>query len=94
MASPFETGTGCMLSRLLNWIGWETSRAPAGKAARQAPTRSVRARPATSQAFTRRPPATESKTDPPAAARSDFNPYNTGKFDRSASWERISKNQR
>jgi len=24
----------------------------------------------------------------------DFNPYNTGKFDRSASWERISKNQR
>jgi hypothetical protein len=24
----------------------------------------------------------------------DFNPYNTGKFDRSASWERISKNSR
>jgi hypothetical protein len=24
----------------------------------------------------------------------EFDPYNTGKFDRSASWERISKNQR
>ena len=24
----------------------------------------------------------------------DFNPYNTGKFDRSASWEHISKNGR
>jgi hypothetical protein len=23
-----------------------------------------------------------------------FDPYNTGKFDRGASWERISKNQR
>ena len=28
------------------------------------------------------------------AAEPQFDPYNTGKFDRSASWERISKNNR
>lgn len=34
------------------------------------------------------PPKVEKPTEPA------FDPYNTGKFDRSASWERISKNQR
>jgi hypothetical protein len=38
-------------------------------------------------------------TPPPQKSRSaqpdnDFNPYNTGKFDRSASWDKISKTQR
>ena len=45
-------------------------------------------------------PAATVKAAPPAlnldAAPEEphFDPYNTGKFDRSASWERISKNQR
>jgi hypothetical protein len=30
----------------------------------------------------------------PARKKNDFDPYNTGKFDRGASWEKISKNQR
>lgn len=30
----------------------------------------------------------------PGAAAESFDPYNTGKFDRSASWERISRTQR
>ena len=34
------------------------------------------------------------KSNPAASADGDFNPYNTGKFDRSASWDRISKSQR
>ena len=31
---------------------------------------------------------------PKVAANPDFDPYNTGKFDRGASWEKISKKQR
>lgn len=78
-----------MLSRLLNWIGWESSRPPAQPARRTGPSRS-----ATSHLFEKRPPAGVQKSPKAAAAQTDFNPYNTGKFDRSASWERISKNQR
>lgn len=76
-----------MLSRLLNFIGWETER-PSGPPQRPGQTRS-----ATSHLFEKRPPA-EQKSAKGASAQNDFNPYNTGKFDRSASWERISKNQR
>jgi hypothetical protein len=45
-------------------------------------------------------PRTPAKSKPRAAASSTgtadekFDPYNTGKFDRSASWERISRSQR
>jgi hypothetical protein len=41
-------------------------------------------------------PAPAAKQAVPGVApkRQPFDPYNTGKFDRSASWERISKNQR
>jgi hypothetical protein len=40
-------------------------------------------------------PDTARKTPRPRPpANPDFDPYNTGKFDRGASWERISKKQR
>jgi hypothetical protein len=38
--------------------------------------------------------ATASTAKPAPRPNPDFDPYNTGKFDRSASWERISKTQR
>jgi hypothetical protein len=76
-----------MFSRLLTWLGWEAARPT--HPARPRPTRAPRPRSATAHLF-------EKKTEErkPAKAENDFNPYNTGKFDRSASWERISKNQR
>ncbi|HEY5568453.1 MAG TPA: hypothetical protein VIM81_14595 [Gammaproteobacteria bacterium] len=37
------------------------------------------------------PPALDFEEEP---AEPPFDPYNTGKFDRSASWEKISKNNR
>jgi hypothetical protein len=42
----------------------------------------------------RRPAATSPDLDEAEPLEADFNPYNTGKFDRSASWDRISKNSR
>lgn len=41
-----------------------------------------------------RPVPTAPGLDEAEPLEADFNPYNTGKFDRSASWERISKNGR
>ena len=81
--------TGSMLTRLLNWLGRESRRSPAEPTRRPAQPRS-----ATSHLFAKRPPAGPQKAPKAASSQSDFNPYNTGKFDRSASWERISKNQR
>jgi len=75
-----------MLSRLLNWIGWDSRHPPAVETRRPRPMRS-----ATSAPIAKRPPAAAQKTPKAAPAESNFNPYNTGKFDRSASWERISK---
>ena len=78
-----------MLSRLLNWIGWESRHVPTAEMRRPAPPRS-----ATSQLLAKRPPASAQTSPKATVAKNDFNPYNTGKFDRSASWERISKSQR
>jgi hypothetical protein len=78
-----------MLSRLLNWIGWDSGRPPTVEVRRPSPTRG-----ATSSLFAKRPPSAGQKPPKAAVTETDFNPYNTGKFDRSASWERISKNQR
>lgn len=75
-----------MLSRLLSWLGWESAPAP-----RSRPPRAPRPRSATAHLFEKKPINQQRKS---AEADGDFNPYNTGKFDRSASWERISKNQR
>jgi hypothetical protein len=88
-----------MLRFLKRWLGWEEDLdyfdpddfKPA-----------PRPRSATAQVFvgkSRKPQASPRSQRAPAADDSeprpaDFNPYNTGKFDRSASWERISKNGR
>jgi hypothetical protein len=78
-----------MFSRLLSWIGWESDDLPTAEMRRPTPARS-----ATSHLLTKRPPTAAQKTPKAAVSQADFNPYNTGKFDRSASWERISKSQR
>jgi hypothetical protein len=78
-----------MLSRILSLLGWQPAKTP-----KAGPRRPVRPRSATAHLFEQRTIQPPSRTQPPPAAADDFNPYNTGKFDRSASWERISKNQR
>lgn len=77
-----------MISRLLKWLGWESnSTRSSGR------PRSPRPRSATAHLFEKKPINADKKS-PAADLDGDFNPYNTGKFDRSASWERISKSQR
>jgi hypothetical protein len=50
---------------------------------------------ATAHLFEKQRTQTKSATAGAAQQTGDgFNPYDTGKFDRSASWERISKTQR
>ncbi len=78
-----------MLSRILIWLGWQSPKRPS-----RAPRRPARPQSATAHLFEKRAPQTPKTTAGKPAADNDFNPYNTGKFDRSASWERISKNQR
>jgi hypothetical protein len=87
-----------MLARLLSLLGWNT--APSGRPSRyQAPRRTESA---TAHLFTKHQgPVANGKTaaghrpaKPNASGPTGFNPYNTGKFDRSASWERISKTQK
>lgn len=81
-----------MFSRILRLFGLKPA-----KATKPGPRRAVRPRSATAHLFEKRPtqsPQTPAKLKSGPAADNDFNPYNTGKFDRSASWEHISKNQR
>lgn len=90
-----------MLARLISLLGWRTARSK-----RRPPYQAhQRTASATAHLFVKKSgPATKGTTATarPApqkgkagsAANADFNPYNTGKFDRSASWERISKSQR
>jgi hypothetical protein len=75
-----------MISRLLRWLGWESA-----PPRRSSQPRRPRPRSATAHLFDKKPVHPDKSA---AKADDDFNPYNTGKFDRSASWERISKNQR
>jgi hypothetical protein len=77
-----------MFSRLLQWLGWESDSTRSTK-----PVRSRRPSSATAHLFEKKPIQTEQKSHS-ADLDGDFNPYNTGKFDRSASWEKISKSQR
>jgi len=76
-----------MIGRLLNWLGLRRGAGPRKKNGQK----SRRPSSATAHLFEKKPLP---KSNPAASAGDDFNPYNTGKFDRSASWERISKNQR
>lgn len=74
------------------------ARQPAKPAQRPKPAPNTGVRPQTRPAPTQKPraakPGTPPKRRPIDAPEPQFDPYNTGKFDRSASWERISKNQR
>jgi hypothetical protein len=78
-----------MLSRLFSLIGLTS-----GQTSSKTPPAASRPRSATAHLFEKR----RSYPDPKAGSKPEpddcFNPYNTGKFDRSASWERISKTQR
>ena len=76
-----------MLSRLIRLIGLK----PEPSSAPGAPSRPSSA---TAHLFEKRPAQPAERQRPNVETEGDFNPYNTGKFDRSASWERISKNQR
>ena len=78
-----------MLSRIFRWIGLTS--APPKKAPPRTP---ARPRSATAHLFEKRSMQGPAARKPGTNEEPDFNPYNTGKFDRSASWERISKNQR
>lgn len=77
-----------MIRRMLKWFGWESdSKRSSGS------MRSPRPRSATAHLFEKKPIQSAQKSQS-VDVDGDFNPYNTGKFDRSASWERISKSQR
>jgi hypothetical protein len=77
-----------MIRRILKWFGWESD-SKRSSGSRRASGRGS----ATAHLFEKKPvnPAPKSQS---VEVDGDFNPYNTGKFDRSASWERISKSQR
>jgi hypothetical protein len=77
-----------MFSQLLRRLGLMS--APRQPSKRKKPSRP---RSATSHVFEKKP-AQKVKSDAQGDSENGFNPYNTGKFDRSASWEHISKNQR
>jgi len=78
-----------MLSRILGWLGFKSREAPI-KPSRRSP----RPGSATAHLFEKRQTQPPPKPGSGAGKAGGFDPYNTGKFDRSASWERISKTQR
>ena len=78
-----------MLSRIFRWIGLSST--PPKKTPSRA---TARPRSATAHLFAKRAMQGQPARKSGQNDETDFNPYNTGKFDRSASWERISKNQR
>lgn len=100
-------GRDDMLKFLKRWLGWEedleyfnpddfkprrrptaaTGKVLSNSTRKPAPPRKAAARPNKAAP----PPALNLNDEP---MQPHFDPYNTGKFDRSASWERISKNQR
>lgn len=77
-----------MIARLFQLLGLasQPARKPASRQARRGGS-------ATAHLFEKKPASTRQKPQQ-TAADNGFNPYNTGQFDRSASWDRISKNQR
>jgi len=93
-----------MLRLLKRWLGWEDDDY---SVAAELKAR-VRPRSATAQVLAKGPRKDLGKRARPAPKRTGpevvdfvegapdpaFDPYNTGKFDRGASWDRISKNQR
>jgi hypothetical protein len=55
------------------------------------PARPLRPTAATSDVLARRTAPMSATRPKPGADNVDFDPYNTGAFDRSASWERVTK---
>ena len=80
-----------MFSRIRRWLGWESAEDLEIRPQRRSPRRPSSA---TAHLFAKTEPKPSAKPKASVPADGDFNPYNTGKFDRSASWERISKSQR
>jgi hypothetical protein len=97
-----------MLKMLKRWLGWEESSefyASESETGRGRPpsatahlfSKTPHAQPLGSGRRAIQPPKPGAKVKAkpkPKAPSPEFDPYNTGKFDRSASWERISKTQR
>jgi hypothetical protein len=89
-----------MLRFLKRWLGWEEDLEyfdpddfqPVPRA--QSATAQVFASKSRKPLTSPRVPRQASTLGDGEPLEADFNPYNTGKFDRSASWERISKNSR
>lgn len=79
-----------MLEMIKRWLGRSASTVPS--AAANARHRSFPAS-ATGQVLANGQ-KNKAKADAAAKPGENFDPYNTGKFDRSASWERISNTQR
>jgi hypothetical protein len=79
-----------MLSRIFSLFG---SRSGSGKRAKSVQAQSRHS--ATAHLY-EKPSSNAGKSGSRPAAQDEagFNPYDSGKFDRSASWERISKTQR
>ena len=75
-----------MFSRILRWLGLGARRTPKSRRQGRPPS-------ATGHLFDKKPVKPKTGANQ-GAADDDFNPYNTGKFDRSASWEKISKKHR
>lgn len=78
-----------MLETIKRWLGRSASSAPS--AAANAKQRSFPAS-ATGQVLANG--QKKAKAAAGSTPNENFDPYNTGKFDRSASWERISNTQR
>jgi len=74
-----------MMARFLRWLGLTSS-----PARRPAPRKVTSA---TAHLFDKKPAAAQPKRRL-VSREDDFNPYNTGKFDRHASWEKIGKKHR
>jgi hypothetical protein len=80
-----------MLNSIKRWLGLEATESQTGTGAGN-PRRPTSA---TAHVLTHGPRARNKKTaTEDSTAAGEFDPYNTGKFDRSASWERISRSQR
>ena len=81
-----------MLSRILNWFGKKSDPQSPKAGNRKTPARPGSA---TAHLFDKqRTSFTGENSSTEEQDGGGFNPYDTGKFDRGASWERISKKQR
>jgi hypothetical protein len=97
-----------MLKAIKRWLGWEgdtldfgdlhTQRRPrsatAAVLAKGPRVRRTPAKPPAPPRLREKRAAFSLDLEPEPARQEAFDPYNTGKFDRSASWERISRSQR